>query len=274
MNKSNPNIVIFLGLVSLLLLFSAIAHSQTVNWWEKDPWTNPERGFNWYPPDEPVRKAPDKPQAKQKTKKNIKEMTSVEDIRKELTRLRDQAIIDPTEKNIYAYLDANQFVMDKSAMFTDVWRRVVWQNPDVDYNIRNPAANFAQVALKSKRSEDTRSLMQRLSNSHGVLFFYRSDCEFCHMQAPILKLLRDQYRIEVMAISVDGGAIKEFPDARKDNGISMVVSQGRGIETVPALYLVSRDQKQVIPLGAGIMAMDEIVERIRVLYSTRPGQEF
>jgi hypothetical protein len=40
------------------------------------------------------------------------------------------------------------------------------------------------------------------------------------------------------------------------------------------MYLISRDQKQVIPLGAGVLAMDEIVERIRVLYSTKPGDDY
>lgn len=246
------------------------------NWWDQDPWANPERGFNWYPPDEPP-KPPKKeePKTALKTKpKNIKEMKRVEDIREELKRLRDKAIIDPTEKNIYAYLDANQFVMDKSAMFTDMWRRVVWQNPDVDYNVRNPAATFAQQSIKEKRTQDTETLMGRLAATHGVLFFYRGDCDFCHMQAPIMKMLRDRYGIEVMAVSMDGARIREFQDAKKDNGISMVVSQGRGIETVPATYLISRDQKQVIPLGAGVLALDEIVERIRVLYTTKPGDGY
>lgn len=265
--------------LALGLTFSGLSLAQSSeggNWWDKDPWSNPERGFNWYPPDE-APKPPKKedPKAAPKAKpKSIKQMTKVEDIREELKRLRDQAIIEPTEKNIYAYLDANQYVMDKSAMFTDMWRRVVWQNPDVDYNVRHPAATFAQNAIKDKRTQDTEVLMERLATTHGVLFFYRGDCDFCHMQAPILKMLRDRYHIEVMAVGVDGARIREFPDAKKDNGISLFVSQGRGIETVPAMYLISRDQKQVIPLGAGVLAMDEIVERIRVLYSTKPGDGY
>lgn len=271
----------FLKVASLLLCCSlapaALAQQQPSesgsNWWDKDPWSNPERGFNWYPPDDrPKPKTKDEKQvAKPKT---IREMASVEDIRKELARLRDQAILQPTEKNIYAYLDANQFVMDKSSLFTDMWRRVVWQNPEVDYNVRNPQATFAQNALKEKRAQDTEVLMSRLASTHGVLFFYRGDCQFCHMQAPVLKMLRDRYQIEVLAVGVDGAKIREFPDAKKDNGISMFVSGGRGIDTVPAMYLISRDKKQVIPLGAGVLAMDEIVERIRVLYSTKPGDGY
>lgn len=266
--------------LTLGLAFSAASLSQEQgsesggNWWDKDPWSNPGRGFNWYPPDDAPRSSKKvEPKAPPKAK-NIKEMTTVADIREEYLRLRDQSIIEPTESNVYAYLNAKQYVLDKAAIHTDMVRRVVWQNPDVDYNVRYPAATFAQNAIKEKRIQDTEALMERLAITHGVLFFFRGDCEFCHMQAPILKMLRDRYHIEVMAVSVDGARIREFPDAKKDNGISVFVSQGRGIETVPAMYLISRDQKQVIPLGAGVLAMDEIVERIRVLYSTKPGDGY
>ena len=54
----------------------------------------------------------------------------------------------------------------------------------------------------------------------------------------------------------------------------MVLSRGRGIDTVPAMFLVSRDKKEIVPLGAGVLAMDEMVERIRVLYATKPGDDF
>lgn len=254
---------------------------QESNWWNADVWNNDDRGFNWYPPDpppeskkEPAKKDQQATVKKPEPPKDIKKMKSIEEIKKEALRLRDVAIIDPTEKNVHAYLTANKYIMDKSAMFTDVWRRVVWQNPDVDYNTKSPQANFAQVAMKESKGLRTEALLEQLSKTHGVVFFFRSDCEFCHMQAPILKMMREQYNIEVLAVSLDGRKIKEFKDAKVDNGISQYLSQGRGIDTVPAMYLVSRDQKQVVPLGAGVLAMDEIVERIRVLYATKPGDEF
>ena len=87
-------------------------------------------------------------------------------------------------------------------------------------------------------------------------------------------MLNKNYGIEVLPVSLDGRGIREFPQFKPDNGISQVLSRGRGIETVPAMYLVSRDQKQIIPFGTGVLAMDEIVERIRVLYATKPGDDF
>lgn len=77
-----------------------------------------------------------------------------------------------------------------------------------------------------------------------------------------------------MAISMDGGPIPSFPDAVPDNGISMVVSNGQGIQTVPAIYLVKRDTLEVFPIGTGILAADEIADRVWILTQTKPGDEF
>jgi len=245
------------------------------NWWEMSPWTNPDRGFNWYPPDQQLKQKKKKEDQKtEQNNKNIREMTSIEDIKKEVVRLRDVAILQPTAENIHAYLDANKYIMDKSAYFADMWQRVMWQNPDVDYNARSPQATFALNEVKTQQEISTDDLMNKLAGTHGILFFYRGECPFCHMQAPILKMLRDKYHIEVLAVSVDGTSIDEFPDAKTDNGISMYVTEGAGIEVVPSLFLISRDQKEVIPLGAGAIAMDDIVNRIRVLYSTQPGERY
>ena len=267
-------------IVAIAAVTAFCAHAEDASWWESNIWQNPERGFNWYPPDPPPAPKPEplkkeeKATSKKDEPKDIKKMKSVADIKAEVVRLRDIAIIEPSEKNIYAYLNANQFVMDKSSKFTDMWRRVVWQNPEIDYNNRSPQANFAQVAMKERKNQESDALMDQLAKSHGVVFFFRSDCDFCHMQAPILKMLNKNYGIEVLPVSLDGRGIREFPQFKPDNGISQVLSRGRGIETVPAMYLVSRDQKQIIPFGTGVLAMDEIVERIRVLYATKPGDDF
>lgn len=252
---------------------------QVGNWWEESPWNNPDRGFNWYPdPDAPKPpqtkpKQPPPPPVAKKPKK-LEDIDSIKELSKEVDRLRDVAIMQPTEENMIEYLRAKKFVLDKSSMFADVHRRVVWKNPQVDYNVTSPQANFAQADMRIQYNRNSAALMTQLAATHGILFFYRSDCNFCHMQSPILRMLQDRYRVEILAISGDGGPIREFPNARPDNGIGRFVTNGVGIETYPSLYLVSKDQKQVVPLGAGVMAMDEIVDRIFTLLNYAPNQNF
>jgi conjugal transfer pilus assembly protein TraF len=241
------------------------------SWWDDTPWIDRDRGFHWYPPDKPIQNKDTKVDSKPKS---IKEMATMEEVKKELERLKNEAILRPANASVLAYLDAQQWVMDKGSTFADTARRVVWQNPSVDYNNRSPVANFALLAKKDMRRQAQAQTLAELSKDYGLMFFFRTDCPYCHQQAPVLRLLEQQYGLPVKGVSLDGGTIPYFDDAIKDNGLSMMISGGQGIQNVPALFLVHRKTMSAMQIGSGILALDEIVERVRVLTRTKPGQEF
>lgn len=260
-------------LIAGVLLFgwiSAFAANGSSSWWNDTPWQHKERGFHWYPdpyqPEEPEEQPPAPPA--------YQNMKTLEEVRKEVERLKNIAILEPTDENILIWLEANNWVMDKSSVFADTARRVAWANPHVDYNNRQTTVNTALSDYRTDRRADFKQNIADLSRDHGIFFFYRSDCRFCHQQAPILRMLEAQYGIKVMAVSMDGGPIPNFPDAVPDNGVSFVVSGGQGVTTVPAIYLVKRDTQESFPLGTGVLASEEIVERIWILTQTKPGDEF
>ncbi len=247
----------------------------TGGWWHQNIWDDPERGFYWYPPDRPAKPEKEaKEEDKTAPKKTVYEMTSSEEVNKELKRLLDVAIFNPTEGNLYEYQKAKAWVLEKAAVFTDVGRRVVWQNPDIDYNAKQPLATFGRFAMTEQRDSRRTETLAALSKNHGIIFFYRSDCPYCHKQAPVLAELKKRHGIDILAISMDGGPIPGFPDAKPDNGIANYVSGGEGIATVPSTFLVSNDKKTIVPLGSGVLAMEEIVDRIYLLTQTTPGTQF
>ena len=53
-----------------------------------------------------------------------------------------------------------------------------------------------------------------------------------------------------------------------------MASGGEGIKTVPAMFLLDRQSKQMIPIGSGIVTGTELSDRIHILTKTSPGQEF
>ena len=242
------------------------------SWWSDSPWQGDDRAFHYYPDPKrakPQRRPPPRP-------KTLAEITSVEEFRKELDRLRDVAIMAPTEQNILAYLNGNKLMMDRASVFTDQWRRVVWKTPDLEFNQHYPQANAA--TLEAKRLADARrgTDLASIGKAASLLYFFRADCALCKLQAPALAMFSKQYGIEVQAISMDGALPPDLPlpGARVDNGISFFVTAGEGVNTVPALFLVSHDSKQVDPLGVGVIAVDEIAERIRVVRTTALGEDY
>jgi conjugal transfer pilus assembly protein TraF len=128
---------------------------------------------------------------------DIRAMNSVRAIREELDRLKDVAVMTPTPENVRRFLDAQQFVMEKGAVFADVARRVVWASPELDYSLRRPTHNAAIQTWKVQRQADEVGAVAAAMRSHGLYFFLRGDCPYCHQLAPVLKYLESAYGVEV-----------------------------------------------------------------------------
>ena len=83
-------------------------------------------------------------------------------------------------------------------------------------------------------------------------------------------MLSDRYGIEVLPVSVDGQGLPDFPQPR--DGRAQAAAWG--VERVPALFIGSRQTGDRAPIGFGMMALSEIVNRIFVLTGTRSGENF
>ena len=240
-------------------------------WFEQSPWRDARRAFHYYPDPEERKARPPQPRPK-----TLQDMTTVEEFRAEVERLKGVAIMNPTEENVSAYLHGNKLMMDKASYFTDQWRRVVWKTPELDFNKDHPTANAA--ALEARRLEDANrdEKLAGIGKNSGLLYFFRSDCALCKLQAPALLAFSRRYNIDVLPVSLDGKIPPNFPLAnpRADNGVSQVVTNGEGVNVVPALFLVSHDTKQVDPLGVGVIAVEDIAERIRVVRTTQLGDDY
>lgn len=241
-------------------------------WWETDIWSRVDRGFTWYPPDEPHVKRKNAPPVAPIVP--LSTFDSTKAINRHYEALKDIAVINPTEHNVYAFHKFKAEMLDQSQRFTAVSQRVVWQSPDIDFNNINPFVSFAQTDIRNASYQGERDQVATIAQEYGLLFFYRSDCSYCHIQAPVLADLTQRFGIRVIPVSLDGGPIPGFANWRPDNGIARRVSAGRGIEVTPTLYLVSRRTQEAIMLGSGVMGQDDIVRRILVFKTRSVDQQF
>ncbi len=151
-------------------------------------------------------------------------------------------------------------------------RRVSWQNPQFDFSTLNPAANFAQVSLKEDRNQTRKEQIPQIAQDWGLMYFYRSDCRFCALQSPLVKQLKDTVGFEVLAVSLDGSPNDHFPDALPDNGVSKLLTNGLGLDRVPALFMVKRDQSASYLVSSGVLSLEDMLSRIQTLALSKPGE--
>ncbi|MBP9159165.1 MAG: conjugal transfer protein TraF, partial [Sphingobium sp.] len=74
-------------------------------------------------------------------------------LREEVEQKRALAILKPTPENLKTYIVAQEALMDRASVFSDVWRRVIWANPDLNYQLRNPSNNAAIQVRDSQRNK-------------------------------------------------------------------------------------------------------------------------
>jgi conjugal transfer pilus assembly protein TraF len=257
-----------------LLFATGVSYAQNNGLDYPSVWRCDEAKFNWYcdAEDEPMQRRPASPTMQQPVAKRIeiKDLKTAEQMRAELKRREDLAVMNPTDRNLKDYLELWQLTQEKGAVFADNWRRVVWQTPELDYSLKRPTNNAAIKTYDATREANEEQQLRMLAKDHGLIFFFRSDCPYCHAMAPVLKMLSQKYGIEVLGVSVDGHGLPEFPNPR--DGRAQAAAWG--IERVPALFIGSKETGDKAAIGFGAMALTDIVNRIFVLTGTKPGDNF
>lgn len=225
--------------------------------------------FNWYCDDQ-AEAAPAPAQPTAPPKIDVTKMKTSKEVREALETLKDRAVMEPTEDNIKEYIAAQQHVFEKGSVFADTWRRVVWTTPDLDYSLRRPVNNSAIRTFDSSRGRSEGDHLKGLAREHGLMFFFRSDCPYCHQLAPTLKMLSRQYGIEILPVSLDGKGLPDYPNPKQNTG----QAKSLGVQRVPAVFIASRKTGEMAPVGYGVMSEAEIINRIFVLTGTKPGETF
>ncbi|MEO3715633.1 conjugal transfer protein TraF [Roseateles flavus] len=185
-------------------------------------------------------------------------------LQKRLEDYRNIAIIRPTEANVRRYMELEAKVVAQASTFADMAQRVAWATPALDPTLQGRPVNAkALEVFDDTQRVDRARTMAQLGKDHVLLFFYRSDCPYCHALAPTLEGFQDRYGMQVVAVSIDGGPMPGFPSARRDNGIARTLQ----VAQVPAVFLAQPFSGQITPIGFGVLSESQLLERIAVVSS-------
>ena len=194
------------------------------------------------------------------------------ELRKALEEARAEAILDPTPAKVAAYLRLQQETLQKAAAFSDVFRRTVWASPDLDYTLKRPVGALAKQVWSDERRRERDRTLASLKDRYGLIYLGHAGCAGCKVFGPLLRAFATRHGLDVLAVSLTGDALEGWPEAVADNG--RAARLGLGDAPVPALVLFDTVTKRVRPVGFGVMAEDEMAERIFALTALEPGHDY
>jgi len=194
------------------------------------------------------------------------------EMRRVLEAARAEAILDPTPEKVTAYLRLQQETLQRAAVFSDAFRRTVWATPELDYTLRRPVGALAKQVWSDERREARDAALARLGERYGLIYLGHAGCSGCKVFGPLLRAFAKRHGLDVLAVSLTGEALEGWPEAVADNG--RAARLGLGNTPVPALVLFDTALRQVVPVGFGVMAEDEMAERIYALTVLEPGNDY
>ena len=196
----------------------------------------------------------------------------IEAVRKALAEARAEAILDPTPEKVTAYLRLQQKTLQRAAAFSDAFRRTVWATPELDYTLRRPVGALAKQVWSDERRQARDAALARLGERYGLIYLGHAGCAGCKVFGPLLRAFATRHGLDVLAVSLTGEALEGWPEAVPDNG--RAARLGLGNAPVPALVLFDTETKRVLPVGFGVMAEDEMAERIFALTALETGHDY
>ncbi len=193
-------------------------------------------------------------------------------LRRALEEARAEAILDPTPEKVTAYLRLQQETLQRAAVFSDAFRRTVWSTPALDYTLKRPVGALAKQVWSDERRQARDAALARLGERYGLIYLGHAGCAGCKVFGPLLRAFAMRHGLDVLAVSLTGAALEGWPEAVADNG--RAARLGLGNAPVPALALFDTRTKRVLPVGFGVMAEDEMAERIFALTALESGHDY
>ena len=256
-------------------LFLAAAPAAAREWhgWCGDPGSAPSLGWHFYCD----RAAPVKPVEPSEAESLLPPAgpSATEEIarmRHELEESRATAILEPTPENVAAYLYLQQVSLQRASTFSDVFRRVVWSTPQLDYTLTRPAGALAKQLWSDDRLAAQQAVLANLGERYGLIYLGDSHCAGCRVFGPLLRAFALRHGLDVLAVSMTGEALEGWPEAVPDNG--RAAQLGLIGAPVPAVVLFDSETGEVLPVAFGVVAEDQLAERIYALTALEVGNDY
>jgi conjugal transfer pilus assembly protein TraF len=160
-------------------------------------------------------------------------------------------------EDMRVFLSLQDYWLKESSRFKSLFQQTMLIYPEYDYAVTHPTSNLGAKITDEVRESQTVEIINRLSKSHGLLFFYRGKSPYDLKQIPIIADFCKRFHLSLMSISVDRVIAPEL-QSRIDKG----QANRFGVHYFPALLLVNPKNKSITPVAYGLTTQDVLRERL------------
>ena len=223
----------------IFLLVLSINHYSLANGFYEDR----ERGYYAY---EEIEIEEEKIEKNEMTEKP---MSAVETLRaegEEMEELFAEMQLNPTKENIHAYIKKSREITNRSFTASMAYGDEMFFTEGLSNRPKGQYAPTVSIAHDEEEIGITNKIIAH-NKKYSLIYFLRSDCPYCAQFSPILKRIVEETDFNVLAVSLDGKGMADFPEVV----YSKRLIEKSKVQAVPAVYLLDPVENKVQAVSFG-----------------------
>ena len=189
--------------------------------------------------------------------KYLSHLTAPE-FRRLFSRVREAAVMEPTQQHIAAYTYMTDFMRRKAVKFMYAVDSYLLENPVFDMR-RRGTSGWAHRITIVQEEKDMDSLFHRVSKDAGVYFFVSGGCPYCKKETRMVQWLAADYGFTVITVSRDF-CTADYPNCM----VRPDLFRSFSIQYTPTIIFIYRHKEKphIMPVAVGLTTYDIIKNRI------------
>jgi hypothetical protein len=160
-----------------------------------------------------------------------------------------------------------RWVMGRASEVANLWQFNMIQNPELDPSAKQPISTVGLRMMTDVKKGQSKEIFKIIKEEGGmVVFFTKSDCEFCHAMAPSMSRISAAMQIPVRNASLDSKCLPSFLEGCLAGEDVQAPAQALQVTTVPTAFLYVKPNTW-IRIATGITDDETMKSRIFSFYS-------
>jgi conjugal transfer pilus assembly protein TraF len=185
-------------------------------------------------------------------------------LRDTVDAVRARAVLYPTTENVARYIMLQNTIAENAEVFSRTWQTVLWRYPFLNTQLESPMNQTSQALDREKKEKAQELLLHEAGKNVGLVFFLTPTCPYCQQFGPTVKAVSERYHLPIVAVSLTGEGLPDFPDPLTDHGQAKILQ----VTHLPALFVVSPRAHDIQLVTMGVLSETALVERLVAVIQT------